>query len=41
MIADGIPLSRANYIRLAGLKEPVSGEQESMLPPEFQKVAGV
>ena len=32
---DGLPLTRANYLRRAGLTEPLTAELEDMLPPEI------
>ena len=31
----GLPLTRANYLRLAGLQEPLTAELEATLPDEL------
>lgn len=33
------PLTREGYILAAGLKEPLTAEEELMLPPEFSRVS--
>jgi hypothetical protein len=37
MVKHGIPLSRENYLKKAGLQEPLHWEQEQVLPVEFRK----
>ena len=36
MLRKGVPLTRENYIRAAGLSEPLDSELEADLPEEFQ-----
>jgi hypothetical protein len=33
-----IPVTRENYLQLAGLTEPLTAEEEWMLPPELSRV---
>ena len=37
MLAHQIPLTRAAYLEVAGLEEPLGAELEAMLPDEFGK----
>jgi len=36
MKQEGIPLTRAEYLKAADLKEPLSGEEEMELPEQFR-----
>ena len=38
MKAQGIPLTRQNYLEKADLKEPLTAEQEWLLPLELSRV---
>jgi hypothetical protein len=37
LLRDGVPVTRANYLEEAGLKEPVDPEVESQFPPHLRK----
>ena len=36
MKQEGIPLTRAEYLKAADMKEPLSGEEEMELPEQFR-----
>lgn len=40
MKRESIPLTRENYLKLAGLEEPLDAELEWEIPPMFSRIEG-